>query len=150
MSLKWRFHFVDQLNNHINLKFVLINIGKTTVHFNKKLMLCYFDFGFFLYCPCILPEGSLMEEPPDLSNLRRLFLNLPFRVLGLGLPIICWRIMMLSSLSTNSISLSFSSCSRLYRNSSTFFCFSASFVSSSSRLLSSYKTITELQIAVYS
>lgn len=121
-----------------------------TEEFRKINAMLFWFWFFFLYCPCILPEGSLMEEPPDLSNLRRLFLNLPFRVLGLGLPIICWRIMMLSSLSTNSISLSFSSCSRLYRNSSTFFCFSASFVSSSSRLLSSYKTITELQIAVYS
>lgn len=86
----------------------------------------------------MLPEGSLIEDPPDLRSFSRLFLNFPFLILGLGFPMICCRIMILSSLSTSSISRSLSSCSLLYRNSSTFFCLRASFVSSSSRLLNSY------------
>ena len=66
----------------------------------------------------ILPEGSLMDLPPCLRAFRRLFLNLPLRFLGVGLLMICCRIMMLSSRSSRSISRSASSCSLFFKNSS--------------------------------
>ena len=62
-----------------------------------------------------IPVGMDMWWPPSfLSSLKRLFLNFPFRFLGVGAAAAaarsCWIIIMLSSLSSKSISLSASSC----------------------------------------
>ena len=92
-----------------------------------------------------IPVGMDMWCPPSfLSSLNRLFLNLPLRFLGVGAAAAaarsCWIIIILSSLSSKSISLSASSCSRFFKCSSWIFCCSMAWRSSSSRHRNSFKS----------
>lgn len=83
------------------------------------------------------PEGRLMRFPS--LSLRRERLNLPFLFFTLGLSLLSWKMRMLSSLSSTSISRSASCCSRRFSSSSCDFCCRAARVSSSSLERSSWK-----------
>lgn len=83
------------------------------------------------------PEGRLMRFPSLSLSLERL--NLPFLFFTLGLSLLSWKMRMLSSLSSTSISRSASCCSRRFSSSSCDFCCRAARVSSSSLERSSCK-----------
>lgn len=83
------------------------------------------------------PEGRLMRLPS--LSLSRERLNLPFLFFTLGLSLLSWKMRMLSSLSSTSISRSASCCSRRFSSSSCDFCCRAARVSSSSLERSSWK-----------
>ena len=82
-----------------------------------------------------VPEGKLMRWPS--LSFRRLLLNLPFLFLTLGFSWFSWKMRMLSSRSSTSISRAASCCSRRRSSSSCDFCCRAARVSSSSRERSS-------------
>lgn len=87
---------------------------------------------------CFLsPEGRLMRFPSLSFSRERL--NLPFLFFTLGLSLLSWKMRMLSSLSSTSISRSASCCSRRFSSSSCDFCCRAARVSSSSLERSSWK-----------
>lgn len=83
------------------------------------------------------PEGRLMRFPS--LSLSRERLNLPFLFFTLGLSLLSWKMRILSSLSSTSISRSASCCSRRFSSSSCDFCCRAARVSSSSLERSSWK-----------
>lgn len=91
----------------------------------------------------VLPEGSLMILPPDLSSLSWLRRRRRLGVGLVGLLITCWMMRMLSSRSSRSISRSFSSCSLFFSSSSWIFCCSAALVISSSLHRNSCRQVTE-------
>lgn len=83
------------------------------------------------------PEGRLMRFPS--LSLSRERLNLPFLFFTLGLSLLSWKMRMLSSRSSTSISRSASCCSRRFNSSSCDFCCRAARVSSSSLERSSWE-----------